>query len=60
MFLLYKCNNRLVLLPNFKAVGQTQAELYNLKIGCMYKTPFHKFGHNYGLLFMVVYSPLLY
>ena len=26
-FLSYKCNDRKVLLPNFKAVGQTQVEL---------------------------------
>ena len=28
----YKCNDRTVLLPNFKAVGQTQAELHSLKV----------------------------
>ena len=27
----YKCNDRIVLLLNFKAVGQTQAELHSLK-----------------------------
>ena len=27
----YKCNDRTVLLPNFKAVGQTQSELHSLK-----------------------------
>ena len=27
----YKCNDRTVLLPNLKAVGQTQAELHSLK-----------------------------
>ena len=30
-FLSYKCNDGKVLLPNFKAVGLTQAELYSLK-----------------------------
>ena len=32
-----------VLVPNFKAVDQTQVELHialNLKIGCVYKIPF--------------------
>ena len=37
------------MLPNFKAVGQTQAELHSLEVenldACTYKTPFHKFGH---------------
>ena len=28
----YQCNDRTVLLPNFKAIGQTQAELYSLKV----------------------------
>ena len=28
----YKCNDRTVLLPNFKAVGQIQAELHSLKV----------------------------
>ena len=28
----YKCNDRTVLLPNFKAVGQTQSELHSLKV----------------------------
>ena len=28
----YKYNDRTVLLPNFKAVGQTQAELHSLKV----------------------------
>ena len=28
----YKSNDRMVLLPNFKAVGQTQTELHSLKV----------------------------
>ena len=28
----YKCNDRTVLLPNFKAVSQTQVELHSLKV----------------------------
>ena len=31
-----KCNDRTVLLPNFKAVGQTQAELHSLKVEKLY------------------------
>ena len=27
-----QCNDRTVLLPNFKAIGQTQAELRSLKV----------------------------
>ena len=32
IFQSYTCNDRTVLLPNFKAVGQTQAELHSLKV----------------------------
>ena len=28
----YKCNDKTVVLPNFKAVRQTQAELHSLKV----------------------------
>ena len=43
----YKCNDRTVLLWNFRAVGQKQAELYSLKVEKLdvYKIPFRKFGH---------------
>ena len=44
-FLSYKSNDRKVLLPNFKVVGQIQAELYSLKVQCVYKTPFRKSDH---------------
>ena len=34
------------MLPNFKAVGETQPELHILsqKIGCVYNTPLHNSG----------------
>ena len=32
----YKCNDRTVQLPNFKAIGQTQAELHSLKVEKLY------------------------
>ena len=45
------CTDGTVLLPNFKAVGQTQAELHSLKVkkldACI--RPFCKFSHIYQL-----------
>ena len=52
-FLPYKCNDRPVLLPNFKTVGQTPAELHSLKVekldACI-RSLFCKFGHIYGFV----------
>ena len=59
-FLSYKCNDRKVLLSNFKAVGQTHVnvELHSFKVEkldvCI--RPFsHKFGHIIIIVYICVY-----